>query len=256
MSTTFCILALSSLIAAVTAFGEIRTRIFSNTALKANILDTISDSGNFKTLIAAITTTGLNTDLSGAGPFTLFAPTDEAFAKLGPADELLKDVAALKNILLYHVHPGKFNPTRNGRTLDSLLMGPSSNPNIQFPKQLTIKVTSWELRKYVLSGQPNHAEIITSDIKCDNGLVHIIDEVLIPPETTDSPKVTFIGGRDLEKTESLQLSYYGSEEGKGRHGEVYEGEDKPFEPIPLGDAWKYGGNWKGGIEHDGNNPNW
>jgi len=64
-------------------------------------------------------------------------------------------------------------------------------------------------------------------------------------------QVTFIGARDLLKEAELQQGYYGSETGKGRHGEVYEGEDVPFEPIPLGDAWKYGGNWKGGVEHDG-----
>jgi len=150
-------------------------------------LETISGE-NFRTLRQAISVAGLESDLTSSGPFTLFAPTDAAFSKVA-TNELLSNPTALKDVLLYHVHPGRMSPTRNGRTLDSLLLGQSSNPNIKFPKQLTIKVTSWELKKYVLSGQPNHAEIVSSDIKCDNGVIHVISEVLIPPETTEPPKV-------------------------------------------------------------------
>jgi uncharacterized surface protein with fasciclin (FAS1) repeats len=130
---------LSLLAAQVGAFSVFRpsTRA-SNSALNANILDTAKSAGTFKTLLAAVEATGLTNVLNGPGPFTLFAPNDEAFSKLpaGKLDSLLKDTKTLSDILLFHVHGGKLYPTRTGRTFNTLLIGEDT-----FPKQGTVKVT-------------------------------------------------------------------------------------------------------------------
>jgi uncharacterized surface protein with fasciclin (FAS1) repeats len=83
--------------------------LFSFSAAAADIVDTAIAAGDFKTLVAAVKAAGLVDTLKGAGPFTVFAPTDEAFAKLpaGTVDALLKDPEKLKSILLYHVVSGK-----------------------------------------------------------------------------------------------------------------------------------------------------
>jgi uncharacterized surface protein with fasciclin (FAS1) repeats len=131
------------------AFAVKTLRFLQNSALKANIVDTASGAGNFKTLVAALSAAGLSSTLSGPGPFTVFAPSDEAFAKLPPDTlaALMADPATLKNILLYHVHAGTMNPTRNGKSLDTMLMGED-----KFPKQLSIKVLNWEMTPFVLGG--------------------------------------------------------------------------------------------------------
>lgn len=173
----------------------------SSSSLNANILDTANSNGNFKTLMAVIKQAGLDSILSGPGPFTVFAPTDEAFSKLpnGKVDELLKDPKTLKDLLLLHVHPGKMSPTRNGKTIDTLMMGQKG-----FPKQLTIKVTNWSCESYIFAGQETPAFVTELDVKCDNGLIHILDEVLLPYEGEFPPQITFIGSRDKDGGKTLQ----------------------------------------------------
>src|SRR5690349_18540918 len=92
-----------TLIALTLAFGT------ATAALAADIVDTAVQNGNFKTLVAAVQAAGLVETLKGPGPFTVFAPTDAAFAKVPKAqlDALLKDKAALTKVLTYHVVPGK-----------------------------------------------------------------------------------------------------------------------------------------------------
>ena len=235
------ILALATLIAVVGAFNAAKSSCFlKNTALNANILDTAVSAGNFKRLIELVKIAGLADTLSKAdSKLTLFAPTDEAFGNL-PQDvleSLKRDPASLSKLLSFHVHPGVMNPTRTGRTLDTLMMGTDN-----FPKQLTIKVTNWECESFVFAGQEKPAKVTTMGIKCDNGLIHEITEVLLPYEGDLGPTVTFIGkgGITLEKT--LQLSYYGPEEGKGR--DLVKGDpNKVFEPISVGETWRRAGNW-------------
>jgi uncharacterized surface protein with fasciclin (FAS1) repeats len=194
----FRALAFAVILAVANAFARIGTSISSriSTSLKATILETAANSGRFSTLISAIKAAGLEQALAGPGPLTVFAPSDEAFSKLPPGtvEALLKDIPKLKNILLFHVHPGKLSPTRNGRTLDTLLIGEDN-----FPKQLTVKVTNWTCETYIWAGQENPAYIPEEDmnIKCDNGLLHVVDEVLLPYEGTQPPKITFIGKRDM-----------------------------------------------------------
>ena len=134
-----------------------------------NIIDTAVAAGSFKTLAAALTAAGLVDTLNGAGPFTVFAPTDDAFAKLpeGTVDKLLKDVPKLKAILTYHVlgskvmaaevmkMDGKTAKTVNGADLKITTQGGVSlNGNVHVTK---------------------------TDIDCSNGVIHVVDAVLMPP---------------------------------------------------------------------------
>jgi len=223
------------------SFHVLKTNIKS-TRLPATIIETAEKSGNFKTLLAAVQAAGLIQELSAPGPITLFAPDDEAFAKLphGKVDELLKDIPALKNILLFHLVPEKMSPSRNGRNTDTLLIDGDG-----FAKQLTVKIKNWELDTYIITGQKNIPQVTNMDIKCDNGLVHVVNEVLIPYESDLPPQISFIGSGDIEGNPSLQMGYYGSQAGTGRDGKKYEGPPQKFEKgaFRTNEAWKVAGNW-------------
>jgi len=130
-----------------------------------NIVQTARQAGTFTTLIAALKATDLVGTLSGQGPFTVFAPTDEAFAKLpaGTVEALLKDPAALKQILLYHVVAGEV---------------PASQV-VATPSLLTVQGGS--LTVTTLGGvKVNDANVTATDIPARNGIIHVIDTVLIP----------------------------------------------------------------------------
>lgn len=134
------------------------------------ICDTAVAAGKFKTLYAATKAAGLVETLNTKGPFTVFAPTDDAFAKLpsGTVDGLLKDVPKLKAILTYHVIDGAVPASdvvqhKNLTTLQG--------------QDLKVDAAKWHLHKSV---KINDANILTADVKADNGIIHIIDKVLIP----------------------------------------------------------------------------
>ena len=136
----------------------------------ADIVETAVAAGSFKTLVAAVTAAGLVDTLKGEGPFTVFAPNDAAFAKLpkGTVEGLLKDIPKLTAVLTYHVVSGK---------------APASDV-IQHPKlttlqgqDLKIDAAKWHLHKNV---KVNDAEIVKADIVTDNGIIHVIDKVLLP----------------------------------------------------------------------------
>jgi uncharacterized surface protein with fasciclin (FAS1) repeats len=134
------------------------------------ICDTAVAAGKFKTLVAATQAAGLVETLNTKGPYTVFAPTDEAFAKLPPGtvDSLLKDIPKLKSILTYHVIEGAVPASdvivhKNLTTLQG--------------QDLKVDAAKWHLHKSV---KINDAKIITADVKADNGVIHIIDKVLIP----------------------------------------------------------------------------
>ena len=140
--------------------------MFSFAASAADIVDTAVSAGNFTTLVAAVKAAGLVDTLKGAGPFTVFAPTDEAFAKLPPGtvDSLLKDPEKLKGILLYHVVSGKVMAA-------------------QVIKMKSAKTIEGSPVKIAVSGSKvmvNNANVIKTDIECDNGVIHVIDTVLMP----------------------------------------------------------------------------
>ena len=145
----------------------------------ANIVETAVSAGTFKTLVAAVTAAGLAPTLSGPGPFTVFAPNDAAFAKLpaGTVDALLKDIPKLASILTYHVVSGSVRPTRNGRSFDTVN-----------GKEISVKVTVGDpVESFIWGGQENPAKVVAFDVKADNGVIHVIDQVLIPYEGSEAP---------------------------------------------------------------------
>ncbi|NJS42059.1 fasciclin domain-containing protein [Candidatus Gracilibacteria bacterium] len=133
----------------------------------ADIVDTAIIAGSFNTLVAAVKAAGLVDTLKGNGPFTVFAPTDEAFKKLpeGTVDELLKDIPKLTKILTYHVVPGSVVST-------SLKSG-----DVKSVEGSPIEVTVAG-GKVTVGG----ANVIKADVKASNGVIHVIDKVLLPPD--------------------------------------------------------------------------
>lgn len=152
-------------IAGVAALGIM---ISAPRAQAQDIVDTAVKAGSFKTLAAALTAAGLVDTLKGAGPFTVFAPTDEAFAKLpkGTVEDLLKpeNKAKLTRILTYHVVPGKVMAA-DVVTLKSAKAVSGDS--------LTIMVNAGGV---MVDG----AEVVKTDIAASNGVIHVIDTVLMP----------------------------------------------------------------------------
>jgi transforming growth factor-beta-induced protein len=133
-----------------------------------DIVDTATASGTFGTLLTAATAAGLVDTLKGAGPYTVFAPTDAAFAKLpaGTVDSLLADPAKLRSILLYHVVPGK--------VMAAQVTGLSSATSAE-GSPIAISVVDG---KVYLNGT---AQVIATDVEASNGVIHVIDSVILPP---------------------------------------------------------------------------
>ena len=129
-----------------------------------DIVDTAVAAGNFKTLATALQAAGLIDTLKGKGPFTVFAPTDEAFAKVPKADldALLKDKAKLTAVLTYHVVSGK---------VMSKDIRPGKVKTVQ-GSELTIATAG--------GVTVDAAKVTTADIAADNGVIHVIDTVLMP----------------------------------------------------------------------------
>ncbi|HQV73508.1 MAG TPA: fasciclin domain-containing protein [Dokdonella sp.] len=130
------------------------------------MVDTAVAAGSFTTLAAALDAAGLIDTLKGPGPFTVFAPTDAAFAKLpeGAVDGLLKDKAKLTSILTYHVVPGKV------MAADVIKLDGAKTVNGQ---SVTIKVVDGKV-------QVDNAGVTQTDIETSNGVIHVIDTVLMP----------------------------------------------------------------------------
>ncbi|PSB19532.1 fasciclin domain-containing protein [Phormidesmis priestleyi ULC007] len=131
----------------------------------ADIVDVAVNAGSFTTLVAAVKAAGLVETLKGAGPFTVFAPTDEAFAKLpaGTVEGLLKDLPKLKKILTYHVVSGKVMAAdvvklKSAKTVEG--------SDVKIDASNGVKV--------------NDSTVVTPDVAADNGVIHIIDTVLLP----------------------------------------------------------------------------
>jgi uncharacterized surface protein with fasciclin (FAS1) repeats len=135
---------------------------------KADIVDTAVAAGSFNTLATALTEAGLVETLKGEGPFTVFAPTDEAFAALpdGTLEALLNDKEKLTAVLTYHVVPGK--------VVAEEVVTKSSVKSVQGG---AIKVTN----KYG-TVKVNDAKVVKTDIMAKNGVIHVIDKVILPPE--------------------------------------------------------------------------
>ena len=132
-----------------------------------NIVETAVAAGNFTTLVAAVEAAGLVETLSGEGPFTVFAPTDEAFAALpeGTVEGLLADPEALAAVLTYHVVPGA---VMSGDLSDDMMATTVNGADITVSIDMgTVKI--------------NEATVTTADIAASNGVIHVIDSVILPP---------------------------------------------------------------------------
>jgi uncharacterized surface protein with fasciclin (FAS1) repeats len=134
-----------------------------------DIIDTAVAAGTFNTLAAAVTAAGLVPTLKGEGPFTVFAPTDEAFANLpaGTVEALLADLPKLTAILTYHVVAGKVLAA-DVVTLDGQDVATVNGATIHVSTEGGVK----------LNGS---AHVVTTDIECTNGVIHVIDAVILPP---------------------------------------------------------------------------
>ncbi len=130
-----------------------------------NIVETAISAGTFKTLVQAVQAADLVGTLSGEGPFTVFAPDDGAFAKLpaGTIESLLKDIPKLKDILTYHVVAGK--------VMAADVAGLTSAKTVQ-GKEVSIDTKD--------GVKVNEAKVTKADIEADNGVIHVVDAVLIP----------------------------------------------------------------------------
>jgi uncharacterized surface protein with fasciclin (FAS1) repeats len=135
----------------------------------ADIVDTAASAGSFETLVTAVEAAGLVETLKGEGPFTVFAPTDEAFARLpeGTVDDLLKpeNKDQLVAILTYHVVPGK--------TMSSDLAGKELEVATVEGSEVTIDATGGAVKV-------DDATVTQADIETDNGVIHVIDTVITP----------------------------------------------------------------------------
>ena len=146
------------LIASVLSFG------MAVSVQAKDIVDTAVAAGSFKTLATALGAAGLVDTLKGKGPFTVFAPTDEAFAKIPKADldALLKDKAKLTAVLTYHVVAGKVMAA-----------------DVKAGKVKTVQGS--DLNVTTMGGvQVNGANVVKTDIVADNGVIHVIDTVVMP----------------------------------------------------------------------------
>jgi uncharacterized surface protein with fasciclin (FAS1) repeats len=140
---------------------------FARAGEDKDLIETMTNAGQFNTLLKAASEAGLTETLKGEGPFTVFASSDQAFARLpeGTLDSLLKDKARLKAVLSYHIVPARIfsadlSKLESTKTLDG--------------HNLTVSTSDGQ----VMVGK---AKVVRADIKCANGIIHIIDAVCLPP---------------------------------------------------------------------------
>lgn len=152
-----------SLSAAIVALG------LASPAMAADIVDTAVGAGQFNTLAAALKAAGLVETLKGPGPFTVFAPTDEAFKKLpaGTLEDLLKpeNKQKLVEVLTYHVVPSKI--------MSADLAGKKTDVSTVQGSTLTVDASGGGVIV-------NNAKVVSADVAADNGVIHVIDTVVLP----------------------------------------------------------------------------
>lgn len=137
-------------------------------AATKDIVQTAVDAGSFKTLVAAVQAAGLVETLKGKGPFTVFAPSDAAFAKLpkGTVEALLADKEALTRVLTLHVVPGRVMAA-------DIVQAGSVKPRTVNGQSLSIAVRGGKV--YV-----DGAQVVSADVNASNGVIHVVDTVLLP----------------------------------------------------------------------------
>ncbi|MDD2438614.1 MAG: fasciclin domain-containing protein [Methanosarcinaceae archaeon] len=194
-------------------------------AKEMNLVDTAIAAGNFTTLVEAVQEAELVDTLSGEGPFTIFAPTNEAFAELpeGMLEDLLADKEKLRAVLTYHVIAGEY--------MASDLLDLDSVVSIQ-GEALTIETTA--------GVQVNNAKVLAPDVKASNGVIHVIDKVLLPPSMEEAEQLDLVdtaiaaGSFDI-LIEAIQTA--GLEETLRGDGPftIFAPNDAAFEALPEGE---------------------
>ncbi len=186
------------------------------------VVDIIVNSPDHNTLEAAVTAAGLVPTLQGPGPFTVFAPTDEAFDALPPGTlaALLADIPALTNILLYHVV--------GANALSSDL---SSGLSIETLQGENVNVVILNGTVYI-----NNAKVTVADVVADNGVVHVIDAVLLPPASLPSTVLDIISNSPVHQDLDFALSAAGLDDDLQGAGPftVFAPTDAAFEALPEG----------------------
>jgi uncharacterized surface protein with fasciclin (FAS1) repeats len=159
----FTVLVVAVLMISVLTFASTE---YMGRMRKKNIVETAVAAGQFNTLVTAVKAADLVETLSSPGPFTVFAPTDDAFAKLpeGTVESLLKNKDKLKAVLTYHVVAGKVMAS------DVVNLKSAATVNGQ---KITIKVKYGKV-------MVDNAKVVKTDIRCTNGIIHVIDAVILP----------------------------------------------------------------------------
>jgi uncharacterized surface protein with fasciclin (FAS1) repeats len=162
--------------------------VFSGSAMAADIVDTAVSAGSFNTLVTAVKAAGLVDTLKGPGPFTVFAPSDEAFAKI-PKDQLnalLADKKKLTDVLTYHVVSGKV-------MAKDVKAGP-------------VKTVEGQSAMIKTDGGPriDNARIIKTDVVASNGVIHVIDTVIMPPQKMSAAPAS----HSMHKVSGVPQQYY------------------------------------------------
>lgn len=182
------------------------------------IVDIAVADGRFSTLVTALQAAGLVDTLKGDGPFTVFAPTDEAFAKFtaGTVEALLADIPALTDILLYHV--------ANGKALAADVVGLSTVDTLN---GIPVKVTVTDGKVFL-----SESQVVITDIAADNGVIHVIDSVLLPPK--DIVDIAVEDGRFTTLAAALQAAgLVETLKGEGPFT-VFAPTDEAFAKLPEG----------------------
>lgn len=195
---------------------------FTETKADKSIVQTAVGNKDFSTLVAALKAADLVSALDGKGPFTVFAPTNEAFAKIDPKalEALLKDKAALQNILKYHVVSGEVYAKDINKTAGAVTPAIALNG-----QQIEITTTSGVM--------VDNAKVTATDIACSNGVIHVIDTVIMPA-TSDLVKTAVDAGQFKTLAAALEAAGLVSTlQGEGPFT-VFAPTDAAFAKLPAG----------------------
>lgn len=175
LAMTLLVAACSSDDEAATDASPVSEATESMAAEPATIAEIAAGNPDFETLVAAVEAAGLGETLSSEGPYTVFAPTDDAFAALpeGTVETLLKpkNQEQLAAVLTYHVVPG------------AIMAADVTSGEVETANGATFEITADGSGVTITDGQGNTANVVTTDIVASNGVIHVIDAVLLPPTT-------------------------------------------------------------------------
>jgi len=182
-----------TILMAVVLVSVLATSAFAAPAFQGDktIVDIAVEDGRFTTLVTALQAADLVETLSGEGPFTVFAPTDDAFAALpdGALEGLLADIPALTDVLLYHVVSGEVLAA-------DVIQLPAADTVLGQPVTITV-----DDDKVMV----NDAQVIITDIQGSNGVIHVIDAVILPPQDEAPATLPISGGETSSSTNYVLL---------------------------------------------------